>query len=128
MRTKHFLFSMALGVAVVACSENELATVQENANDAKLSVRPVVDTEITLNDEGADTRFDIGTGARPVWSTNDKIGAAIIDVPTYNGAADYGTKLTAASGDVSKLYNMQQCVFYNRRWRYLGCRTSDGGR
>lgn len=122
MRTKHFLFSMALGVAVVACSENELATVQENANDAKLSVRPVVDTEITLNDEGADTRFDIGTGARPVWSTNDKIGAAIIDVPTYNGAADYGTKLTAASGDVSKLYNIVEAYGCNNAFS-----TTDGG-
>lgn len=123
MRTKHFLFSMALSAAVVGCSENELATVQEDAIDAKLSVRPVVDTEITLNDRNADTRFDIGTGARPVWSTNDKIGAAIIDAPDYSGAADYATKLEAAKGDAVKLYKIIESYGCNNAFS-----TTDGGK
>lgn len=114
---------MALGAAVVGCSENELATVQDNAVDAKLSVRPVVDTEITLSDSGADTRLGIGTGARPIWSTNDKIGAAIIDEPKYTDSSDYAAKLKDAKGDVTKLYTVKEWYGCNNAFS-----TTDGGK
>lgn len=125
MRTKHFLFSMALGAAVVGCSDNELATMQDNAVDAKLSVRPVVDTEITLSDWGANTRMGIGTGARPVWSTNDKIGAAIIDEPKYTSAADYASRLVTAitaGKDVTELYDVKEWYGCNNAFS-----TTDAG-
>lgn len=123
MRTKHILFSMALGAAFVGCSQEELVTVNDSAvKDAQLAIRPVVDTQITLNGDKTDTRLVLGSAFRPTWSTNDKVGAAIIDTPTYTDAADYATDLAAASGNPKALYTINEWYGCNNAFS-----TTDGG-
>lgn len=125
MRTKHLLFSIALGATFAACSSEENFNVAENNTaDAKLSIRPVVDVEIALANDEVNTRFALGTGARPVWSTNDKLGAAVIDVPTYTSYDDYVTKTTGA-GAVKPitLYSVLESYGCNNAFS-----TSDGGK
>lgn len=123
MKTKHILFSIALGATFAACSSDDnFGIAVDNSTDAKLAIRPLVDAEITFGGITADTRFALGEGARPVWSTNDQLGACIIDVPTYTDAATYATALKAANGKAIALYNVTN---------YYGCNnafvTSDGG-
>lgn len=123
MRTKHILFSMALGAAFVGCSQEELVTVNDSAvKDAQLAIRPVVDTQITLNGDKTDTRLVLGSAFRPTWSTNDKVGAAIIDTPTYTDAAGYATDLAAASGNPKALYTINEWYGCNNAFS-----TTDGG-
>lgn len=126
MRTKHILISMALGAAFVSCSQEELIAPENGAvNDAKLGIRPVVDTQITLGNN-ADTRLVLGGAFRPTWSTNDKIGAAIIDVPTYThagtGAGGYVTALGAAAHGAVDLYTINEWYGCNNAFS-----TTDGG-
>lgn len=123
MKTRHILFSIALGATFAACSSDDnFGIAVDNSTDAKLAIRPLVDAEITFGGITADTRFALGEGARPVWSTNDQLGACIIDVPTYTDAATYATALKAANGKAIALYNVTN---------YYGCNnafvTSDGG-
>lgn len=122
MKTKHLLFTIAIGATFAACSSEENFNIAENnATDAKLSIRPVVDVSIVLPNE-VSTRFDLGTGARPVWSTNDKLGAAVIDVPTYTSQSDYATKLSAANGKSIALYNVVESYGCNNAFS-----TTNGG-
>lgn len=122
MKTKHLLFTVAIGATFAACSSEENFNIAENnATDAKLSIRPVVDVEIALPGE-VSTRFDIGTGARPVWSTNDKLGAAVIDAPTYTSQSDYVSKLASADGQAIELYNVVESYGCNNAFS-----TTNGG-
>lgn len=123
MRTKHIFYSIALGAAFVACSSEENFSVNSNdATDAKLSIRPVFDAEIVLGGDEALTRFSLGTGARPEWSENDKLGAAIIDVPTYTSEADYATKIKGGSKPIA-LYKVVNSYGCNNAFT-----TADGGK
>lgn len=122
MRTKHILISMALGAAFVSCSQEELIAPENGAvNDAKLGIRPVVDTQITLGGE-ANTRLVLGSAFRPAWSTNDKVGAAIIDAPTYTSAAGYNTALRSAANGAIDLYTINEWYGCNNAFS-----TTDGG-
>lgn len=124
MRTKHILFTVALGATFAACtSEENFKVATNNGTDAMLAIRPIVGNEFVLGGDEAATRLALGDGARPVWGQNDKVGAAIIDVPTYTSESDYNEKLETASGNALELYNITE---------YYGCNnaytTSDGGK
>lgn len=122
MKTKHILFSIALGATFVACSsEEDFSVIGNDATDAKLSIRPTMDADIVLDGDEVLTRFALGTGARPDWSTNDKLGAAIIDVPTYTDAADYNTKIKNGTKPI-ELYNVVNSYGCNNAFT-----TTDGG-
>lgn len=125
MRTKHILISMALGAAFVSCSQEELIAPENGAvNDAKLGIRPVVDTQITLGGE-ANTRLVLGSAFRPAWSTNDKVGAAIIDTPSYTDLADYNSRLrntTSYPHGAIDLYTINEWYGCNNAFS-----TTDGG-
>lgn len=124
MKAKHLLFTVAIGATFAACtSEDNFNIAENNATDAKLSIRPVVDVEITLPSDEVNTRLGLGTGARPVWSTNDKLGAAVIDVPTYTSQSDYATKLKSANGKAIALYNVIESYGCNNAFS-----TTDGGK
>ena len=124
MRTKHILFTMALGAAFVACTSEEDFSIasDNNGTDAMLDIRPAVGSEIVLGGDDAATRLALGTGARPVWGQTDRIGAATIDVPTYSSESDYITKTTTDKKKPIELYNIVE---------YYGCNnaftTTDGG-
>lgn len=122
MRTKHILFTMALGAAFAACTSEEDFKVAVNDTNANLAIRPVVGSEFVLGGDEAATRLGLGSGARPVWGQNDKVGAAIIDVPTYTSESDYAGKIESGKKAL-ELYNIVE---------YYGCNnaftTSDGGK
>lgn len=124
MKTRHILFSIALGATFAACSsEDNFGIAVDNTTDAKLSIRPLVDAEIFFGGETASTRIGLGNGARPVWSTNDQLGACIIDIPGYTDAADYASKLTTANGAKIKLYKITNSYGCNNAFV-----TSDAGK
>lgn len=122
MRTKHILFTMALGAAFAACTSEEDFKVAVNDTNANLAIRPVVGSEFVLGGDEAATRLGLGSGARPVWGQNDKVGAAIIDVPTYASESNYASEIEAGKKAL-ELYNIVE---------YYGCNnaftTSDGGK
>lgn len=124
MRTKHLLFSMALGATFAACSsEDSFDVISNDATDAKLSIRPIVGTEIVMGGAEAETRFALGTGARPVFSQNDKLGAAVIDVPLYKSAEEYATKYAEAGKKPIALYDVVNSYGCNNAFT-----TTDGGK
>lgn len=124
MKAKHLLFTVAIGATFAACtSEDNFNIAENNATDAKLSIRPVVDVEITLPGDEVNTRLGLGTGARPVWSTNDKLGAAVIDMPKYTSQNDYATKLASAGGKAIALYDVIESYGCNNAFS-----TTDGGK
>lgn len=85
MRTKHFLFTLAIGALATACSQDEFEGQTDQAIDAKLSIRPEIDNVFTLAEDPL-TRLTTPDGdkVRPVFAENDKLGAAIIDIPVYS--------------------------------------------
>lgn len=93
MRTKHFLFTLAIGALATACSQDEFNAQPSNTTDAKLSIRPEVGNVIAIADDPI-TRLTTqdGDAARPTFAENDKLGAAIIDVPAYNKPYDPSEK------------------------------------
>lgn len=122
MRTKHILFSVALCAAFTACtSDEEFKMVAENNGaDAMLSIRPEVGSDITFGDEVL-TRLALGGGARPAWGENDKVGAAIIDVPNYVDEAAYAAAISGGSKPIA-LYNIASSLGCNNAFS-----TTDGG-
>lgn len=125
MKKNQLLFAIALGATFAACSSEENFNIVENnpAVDAKLSIRPIVDVQIMLPSDNANTRMALGDGSRPAWSTNDKLGAAVIDVPTYTSQSDYATQLEAANGKAIGLYNVVESYGCNNAFS-----TTDGGK
>lgn len=111
MKTKHFFYSMALIAALGACSSENLEVTNTDVQD--LSIRPLVgDVELTVGD--AQTRFATGTGAQPVFGEGDKLGACIIDVPTYVGG-NYKPSTPAV-----EQYNIVEYYSSNNAFTYDG--------
>lgn len=126
MRTKHILFSMALGATLAACTAEEDFKVADNGNSAgaDLSIRPVIGTEFVLGEGNPTTRMAVGDGEndyRPEWGEGDRLGAAIIDMAKYTSAADYEAQLETADGDVVKLYGVVESYGCNNAYT-----TADG--
>lgn len=90
MKTKHIFYSMALVAVLGSCTAEEFNTVESNKQD--LSVRPLLG-DIELATESAQTRFGMSENGftAPVFVDGDKLGAAIIDVPTYTAGRYDGT-------------------------------------
>ena len=100
---------MALVAALGACTQEEFNTPVDT-NEQNLAVRPLLgDIQITTDPQ---TRFalneDDATKAQPVFAEGDKLGAAIIDVPTYNTSSGntYENKLENATNGAVDLYNI----------------------
>ena len=126
MRTKHILFSMALGATLAACTAEEEFKVADNGNSASadLSIRPVIGTEFVLGEENPTTRMAVGDGEndyRPEWGEGDRLGAAIIDMAKYTSADEYETQLETVDGDVVKLYGVVESYGCNNAYT-----TADG--
>lgn len=109
MRTKHIFYSMALVAALAACTQEEFNTPVDT-NNQNLAVRPLLgDIQLTT---GAQTRFalneDDATKAQPVFAEGDKLGAAIIDQPTYSVASGntYAEALKTAVNGAVDLYTI----------------------
>lgn len=81
---------MALVAVLGSCTADEFNTVESNKQD--LSVRPLLG-DIELATESAQTRFGMSENGStaPVFVDGDKLGAAIIDVPTYTAGSYDGT-------------------------------------
>lgn len=109
MRTKHIFYSMALVAALAACTQEEFNTPVDT-NNQNLAVRPLLgDIQLTT---GAQTRFalneDDATKAQPVFAEGDKLGAAIIDQPTYDltSGNTYAEALKNAANGAVDLYTI----------------------
>lgn len=124
MRTKHILYSMVLGAALAACSsEEDFQVVNVNdASDAMLSIRPVVGTEFVMGSDDAATRLVMPDGGyAPEFGQNDKVGAAIIDVPTYTSESDYYGKLETQKAIA--LYNIVESYGCNNAFTTTNGKT-----
>ena len=122
MRTRHILYTMVLGAALAACTSEEDFKVAGNASGTDLTIRPVVGSEIVLDGDEAATRLALGTGARPVWGANDKLGAAIIDKASYGSEEDYWTQLNDPNKKPVELYNIIESYGCNNAFT-----TTNGG-
>jgi len=116
MRTKHFLFTLAIGALATACSQDEFEGQADQAIDAKLSIRPEIGNVFTLAEDPL-TRLTTPDGdkVRPVFAENDKLGAAIIDIPAYS--APY-----ASTAKAIEQYNIIEGYGCNNAFS-----TTDGG-
>lgn len=124
MRTKHILYSMVLGAALAACSsEEDFQVVNVNdASDAMLSIRPVVGTEFVMGSDDVATRLVMPDGGyAPEFGQNDKVGAAIIDVPTYTSESDYYGKLETQKAIA--LYNIVESYGCNNAFTTTNGKT-----
>ena len=124
MRTKHILYSMVLGAALAACSsEEDFQVVNVNdASDAMLSIRPVVGTEFVMGSDDAATRLVMPDGGyAPEFGQNDKVGAAIIDVPIYTSESDYYGKLETQKAIA--LYNIVESYGCNNAFTTTNGKT-----
>ena len=125
MRTKHILFTMVLGAAFAACTSEEDFKIAGNGNASgtDLTIRPVVGSEIVLGGGEAATRLALGTGARPVWGANDKLGAAIIDKANYASEEAYWEQLNDPNNKKPvELYNIIESYGCNNAFT-----TTNGG-
>ena len=123
MKTKHILFTLALGTAFAACTSEENFQVApgNDGTDAMLSIRPVVGSELIFGGDEAATRLALGSKYRPAWGETDQVGAAIIDVPAYTSEEDYATKIKGGSKAI-QLYDILNSYGCNNAFT-----TSDGG-
>ena len=126
MKTKHILFTLALGTAFAACTSEENFQVApgNNGTDAMLAIRPVVGSELVFGGDEAATKLALGSMYRPAWGETDMVGAAIIDVPAYTSEDDYANQ-TDPKGTNKKpieLYDILNSYGCNNAFT-----TTDGG-
>lgn len=83
MRTKHFLYSVAVAATLAACTQDGLEVVDNKAQD--LSIRPELGKIELVENLDVNTRFATGPGsdAQPEFAEGDKLGACIMDIPNY---------------------------------------------
>lgn len=78
---KKLFYSVAIAATMASCSQEAIEVPSNNMQD--LSVRPVLGEVVLAEDVNVASRFAAGAGARPEFSENDQIGAAIMDAPLY---------------------------------------------
>lgn len=81
MKTKSLFYSLAVAAAMASCTQEVIEAPVNEAQD--LSIRPTLGEVVLAEGEGLASRLAVGSGARPVFATGDKMGAAIMDAPKY---------------------------------------------
>lgn len=102
MKTKSLFYSLAIAAAMVSCTQETFDVVDNNVQD--LSIRPTLGEVVLAGDADATTRLTTGSAARPVFSTQDKMGAAIMDAPLYPGVP-YNTAKPWLNYDIVPYYS-----------------------
>lgn len=129
MRTKQILAALALPMAFAACSQEELVSV-ENKDVVDLSNRPLIENlDLVLGANGADTRLGIADGKEygAAWSEEDKLGACIIDIPTYT---TYPTpdEIAAKVNGIEDFYTIKDYISSNFMYLLNGGKWSTQAR
>jgi len=101
MKKTRILSVLALASMMAACSNEEIVVSEKVQQD--LSVRPVVENS-TIADAN-ESRMAITGAYRPQFEDGDKIGAVLIDEPTYATKTAYNTSKTNGIASIS-LYNI----------------------
>lgn len=84
MKTKFLFYSLAVAAAMASCTQEVIEAPVNEAQD--LSIRPTLGEVVLTEGEDVASRLAAtGAGARPVFATGDKMGAAIMDAPKYPG-------------------------------------------
>ena len=102
MKTKVLFYSLAIAAAMASCTQEVIDAPVNNEQD--LSIRPTLGEVVLSEGEGLASRLAVGTGARPVFATGDKMGAAIMDAPKYP-ASPYNEKDPAANYEIVNYYS-----------------------
>ena len=113
MKTTKILSTVALAALMAACSNEEWAVLdQGKVNNQDLSIRPLVEnTAITVSGDAA-TRMNVPGKYRPGFVDGDKLGACLIDVPTYGSKKDYDDAMLVGTPAVN-LYKVVEQIQTN---------------
>lgn len=113
MKTTKILSTVALAALMAACSNEEWAVLdQGKVNNQDLSIRPLVEnTAITVSSDAA-TRMNVPGKYRPGFVDGDKLGACLIDVPTYGSKKEYDDAMLIGTPAVS-LYEVVEQIQTN---------------
>lgn len=112
MKSKKLLVALAMPMLFAACSQEELAIV-DNSVKVDLSNRAVV-ANVGLN-LGVDSRLSVQEGAvyAAQWDENDGVGACIIDAPTYTS---YPTANQIAQNGIKSYYKLTDYISSNYKY------------
>lgn len=99
---KVLFYSLAIAAAITSCTQEAIEAPVNNVQD--LSVRPTLGEVVLTEDADLMSRFATGSGAQAKFEENDKLGAAIMDMPLYSDLADYEAKVKAEE-DLYKIVN-----------------------
>ena len=113
MNSKKLFVALAMPMLFAACSQEELATVDNVKTD--LSNRKVVEN-VGLNLDGVNSRLSVVEGGvyAGQWDANDGVGACIIDIPTYT--TNYPTAAQIAANGIQYYYTVQDYVSSNYKY------------
>ena len=101
MKKTRILSVLTLASLMAACSNEEIVVSEKIQQD--LSVRPLV--ENTTIGDAIESRMAITGAYRPQFVDGDKIGAVLIDEPTYTSKTNYNTLKRNGATSIS-LYNI----------------------
>ena len=113
---KSLFYSVAIAAAMASCTQEAIEVPSYIEQD--LSIRPVLDEVVLTTDEAVASRFAAGEGARPVFSENDKIGAAIMDMPLYP-AQPYNSTYKSSNYSIVEYYSSNAAFTYDGNAWYL---------
>lgn len=110
MKKTRILSVAALATIMAACSNEEIAVLENNALQQDLNIRPLVENTAIL--DGVESRMEVTGSYRPQLVDGDKIGAALIDDAAYTDKADYQAKKELGK-TAEELYNIAGKIYSN---------------
>ena len=114
MKSKKLLVALAMPMLFAACSQEELAIV-DNSVKVDLSNRAVV-ANVGLN-LGVDSRLSVQEGGvyAAQWDENDGVGACIIDAPTYQSYPT-ATEIADKENGIQDFYSLTPYISSNYKY------------
>lgn len=113
---KSLFYSVAIATAMASCTQEAIEMPSNNVQD--LSIRPTLGEIVLVQDAEIASRFAVGNGAQPVFSKDDKLGAAIMDMPLYPGTP-YNEKNPAGNYSIVEYYSSNSAFTYDGNAWYL---------
>lgn len=117
MKTKSLFYSVAIAAAFASCAQEAIEVVDNNVQQ-DLSIRPTLGEIVLVEDADIASRFAVGNGAQPVFSKDDKLGAAIMDMPLYPGVS-YNEEDPSANYKIVEYYSSNSAFTYDGSAWYL---------
>ena len=112
MKKTRILSVVALTSLMAACSNEDVAVLDNNGLKQDLNIRPLVENTTIADGENLDSRLEVTGKYRPNFVDGDKLGAVLIDEPVYTSQTAYATAKRGGTPTI-ELYNVVEKMYSN---------------